>query len=108
LGPAHPDGRGRGAAHGLCLEQRQPPAPRRLGPGANIQDRGTGWGYQLEASFRYDVTPNWSAGAGVRYWYAQVDGESEFLNFDVEVPLEDFTSERFGVYGEIAYRFATF
>jgi hypothetical protein len=33
---------------------------------------------------------------------------SEFVNFDIKVPLEDFTSERFGVFGQVAYRFATF
>ena len=69
-----------------------------LGRPPNIEDRGIGWGYQLEAALRYDITPGWSAGAGVRYWYAEVDGKSEFVHLDVKVPLEDFTSERFGVY----------
>jgi hypothetical protein len=76
-----------------------------LGPPPNIEDRGIGWGYQLEAALRYDLTPGWSAGAGVRYWYAQVDGKSEFVHFDSKVPLTDFTSERLGVYGDISYRF---
>jgi hypothetical protein len=76
-----------------------------LGPPPNIVDRGLGWGYQLEAALRYDFTPGWSAGAGVRYWYAEVDGKSEFVHFDNEVELNNFTSERFGVYGDIAYRF---
>jgi len=76
-----------------------------LGRPPNIEDRGIGWGYQLEAALRYDITPGWSAGAGVRYWYAEVDGKSEFVHLDVKVPLEDFTSERFGVYGDVSYRF---
>jgi hypothetical protein len=79
-----------------------------LGPVPNIQDRGTGWGYQLEGAIQLDLTPCWAIGAGVRYWYAEVDGKSEFVNFDVKVPLEDFTSERLGVFGEVSYRFATF
>ena len=76
-----------------------------LGRSPNIVDRGLGWGYQLEAALRYDLTPGWSAGAGVRYWYAQVDGKTEFVHFNDEVELKEFTSERFGVYGDIAYRF---
>lgn len=61
------------------------------GPVPNIQDRGTGWGYQLEGAVKLDITPCWAIGAGVRYWYAEVDGKSEFVNFDIKVPLEDFT-----------------
>lgn len=76
-----------------------------LGQVPNIVDRGLGWGYQLEAALRYDFTPGWSAGAGVRYWFAEVDGKSEFVHFNDEVELKEFTSERFGVYGDIAYRF---
>jgi hypothetical protein len=76
-----------------------------LGRPPNIEDRGIGWGYQLEAALRYDITPGWSAGAGVRYWYAEVDGKSDFVHFDVKVPLKDFTSERFGVFSDVSYRF---
>jgi hypothetical protein len=76
-----------------------------LGCPPNVEDRGIGWGYQLEASLRYDFTPGWSAGTGVRCWYAEVDGKSEFVHFDTKVPLNDFTSERFGVYGDVSYRF---
>jgi hypothetical protein len=76
-----------------------------LGPVPNAEDRGTGWGYQLEASARYDLTEYWSAGAGVRYWYAKVDGDSDFVHLDVEVPLKEFVSERFGVFGDVSYRF---
>ena len=64
-----------------------------------------GWCYQLEAALRYDITPGWSAGAGVRYWCAEVDGTSEFVHFDVKVPMDHYTSERFGVFGDVSYRF---
>lgn len=50
-----------------------------LGPVPNGEDRGTGWGYQLEAEMRFDFTQSWSAGAGVRYWYAEAGGNSEFV-----------------------------
>jgi Protochlamydia outer membrane protein len=79
-----------------------------LGPIPNIEDRGTGWGTQIEAELRYDLTPNWSAGAGVRYWYATTDGVSDFVNFGVKSKLEDFTSERFGVITNVTYCFATY
>jgi len=81
---------------------------RDLGPIPNIEDRGTGWGAQIEAELRYDLTPNWSAGAGVRYWYATTDGVSDFVNLGVKSELEDFTSERFGVTTNFTYRFATY
>jgi len=80
-----------------------------LGPVPNGEDRGTGWGYQLEAEMRFDFTQSWSAGAGVRYWYAEAGrGNSEFVNFGLKVPLNEYTSERFGVFGDVTYRFATF
>jgi hypothetical protein len=59
-----------------------------LGDVPNIEDRGTGWGYQLEAEARYDFHPNWSAGAGDRYWWAEAGhGNSELSNFGLKVPL---------------------
>lgn len=79
-----------------------------LGPVPNIEDSGTGWGYQLEGEVRLDVTQHWALGAGVRYWYAETNGESDFINIGVTTQLEDFTSERFGVFGNVTYRFATF
>ena len=79
-----------------------------LGPVPNVEDKGSGWGYQLEAEARFDVTPHWTLGAGVRYWYAQADGSADFVHLDTKVPLNDFTSERFGVFGDVTYRFATF
>ena len=83
---------------------------RDLGPIPNIEDRGTGWGAQIDATLRYDFNPNWSAGAGVRYWYATTtDGVGDFVNFfNVKSDLLDFTSERFGVITDVTYRFSTY
>ena len=81
---------------------------RDLGPIPNIEDRGTGWGAQIEAELRYDISPNWTAGAGVRYWYATTSGVTDFVNFAVKSDLEDFTTERFGVITDVTYRFATY
>jgi hypothetical protein len=80
-----------------------------IGTVPNIVDRGTGWGYQLEAEARYDFTPNWSAGGGVRFWHAEAGrGNTDFVHSQTKVELNDFTSERFGVFGDVTYRFATF
>ena len=79
-----------------------------LGPTPNIEDSGTGWGYQLEGELKIDVDDNWTLGAGVRYWYAETGGLSEFVQSRTEVDLQDFTSERFGVFGNVSYRFSTF
>ena len=44
---------------------------------------------------RFDFTRSWSAGAGVRYWYAEAGpGISEFVNFGLKVPLNEYTSLR--------------
>lgn len=79
-----------------------------LGPTPNIEDSGTGWGYQLEGEVRLDLSRNWALGAGVRYWYAETNGKSDFINVGLTSELQDFTSERFGVFGNVSYRFATF
>ena len=54
-----------------------------------------------------DVTNNWAVGAWVRYWYAETGGVSQFIESNAEVDLQDFTSERFGVFGNVSYRFST-
>ena len=77
-----------------------------LGPGVNIVDSGSGWGYQLEAQLRLDLTPCWSIGSGVRYWFAEIiDGNSKFVNLNTVVDLPAFTTQRFGVFGDVSYRF---
>jgi hypothetical protein len=79
-----------------------------LGRAPNIEDSGSGWGYQLEGELSLDVTQHWALGAGVRYWYAETNGDSDFIHLGVTSKLQDFTSERFGVFGNVTYRFATF
>lgn len=82
---------------------------RDIGTPPNAVDRGTGWGYQLEGEVRYDLTPNWELGAGVRYWFADAThGNSEFVHINTKVELNDFSSERFGVFGDVTWRFSTF
>lgn len=77
-----------------------------LGSRPNIESKGTGWGYQIEAEARYDFGSKWSAGAGFRYWYAEVsDGKTDFVNVGAKVDLSKFSSERLGVFGDVAYRF---
>jgi hypothetical protein len=45
----------------------------------------------------------------VRYWFADAThGNSEFVHFNTKVQLNDFTSERFGVFAEVTWRFSTF
>ncbi len=74
--------------------------------GANTQNTGHGWGYQLEAALRVDLTPCWSLGSGVRYWFAEVtDGTSKFADLNSTAALNDFTSQRFGVFGDLTYKF---
>lgn len=79
-----------------------------LGPVPNVESSGTGWGYQLEGEVRLDITPCWAIGAGVRYWYAETDGETNFIQSNTEVELRHFESERFGVFGNVSYSFSTF
>lgn len=79
-----------------------------LGPVPNRTDEGTGWGYQLEGELRLDIATNWAIGAAVRYWYAETDGDTDFLHRDTTVELNEFSSERFGVFGNVTYRFATY
>ncbi len=79
-----------------------------LGPTPNVVDSGTGWGYQLEGEVRLDLTQYWAVGAGVRYWYAETNGDTDFINLGVTTELQDFTSERFGVFGNVTYRFNTY
>jgi len=79
-----------------------------LGRVPNIISEGTGWGYQLEGELRLDVTENWAVGAGVRYWYAETGGDTDFLNIGSSVELNEFSSERFGVFGNVTYRFDTY
>ncbi|WP_141693784.1 outer membrane protein [Methyloligella halotolerans] len=79
-----------------------------LGPVPNIQGRGTGWGYQVEAAAQVDITENWALTGGFRYWYAETNGTQKFVASETDVDLNDFTSERVGVYGDVTYKFFTY
>lgn len=88
-----------------------------LGKTPNIKDSGTGWGYQLEAGAKIDLTQNWALGAGVRYWYATTNGSSVAPHaidpntgavVKEHAQLHNFTSDRLGVYGSLTYKFWTF
>ena len=81
--------------------------PRYLGNSVEATgDSGPGWGYQLEGEVRLDVTQYWAIGAGVRYWYAET-GDNNFIDLGL-TDVRDFSSERFGVFGNVTYRFASF
>jgi hypothetical protein len=67
-------------------------------------DSGPGWGYQVEGEVRLDVTEQWAFGAGVRYWYAETESYIDLGLTDVP----EFSSDRFGVFGNVTYRFNTF
>jgi len=74
-------------------------------PGSSAQatgDSGPGWGYQLEGEVRLDLTQYWAVGAGVRYWYAET-GDDNFIDLGL-TDVRDFSSERFGVFGNVTYR----
>jgi len=79
-----------------------------LGFTPNIEDQGAGWGYQLEGELRFDMTPNWSLGSGVRYWLAETNGGTKFVHVNMSSKRTEFQSERFGVFGDLTYHFSTF
>ena len=63
-------------------------AERGSGPAPTLRISGSGWGYQLEGELRVALTPCWSLGSGVRYWFADItDGKSKFANFHTTVDL---------------------
>ena len=54
------------------------------------------------------MTPAWSLGNGVRYWFTETNGSTKLVHVKTESKLTGFHSERFGVFGDITYRFSTF
>ena len=77
-----------------------------LGKVPNIRNRGTGYGVQVEASARYRVTNNIAVGGGVRYWYAETDGDTDFTRVHTSVMLKKYESERFGAFADLLYMFS--
>lgn len=78
-----------------------------LGPVPNIRHTGRGIGFQLEAFVNYRVTPMWSVGLGARYWHlSTTSGETRFgPGFGTAFPLNDFTTERYGLVAQTSLRF---
>ena len=80
-----------------------------LGTKPNVLIRGHGWGTQIDAMAHYQVTSNFSLGVGGRYWY--IDASSGSMTnpvispFGIRFPLVRFSSERYGVLAEAAYKF---
>lgn len=50
------------------------------------------------------MTPAWSLGSGVLYWFAETNGSTKFVHENAESKLTEFQSERFGVFGDLTYR----
>lgn len=44
------------------------------------------------------MTPAWSLGSGVLYWFAETNGSTKFVHENAESKLTEFQSERFGVF----------
>ncbi len=76
-----------------------------LGPVPNVRHYGQGAGYQLEASLYYDILPNTSVGGGVRYWHLAGGGTAELVQSQLQFTLNDLASERYGIFGELNYKF---
>ena len=88
----------------LSNEQRVYPVMVPLGALPNVDNSGTGWGYQIDAEAGYDFGPQWSA--GFRYWYAEVtDGDTRVSSGTADINLDEFSTKRLGVYGDVSYRF---
>lgn len=77
-----------------------------LGKVPNIRYKGTGYGVQVEAAARYRVTDRIAVGGGVRYWYSETDGDTQFTRANVEVMLKEYESERFGAFADLLYMFS--
>jgi Omptin family len=74
-----------------------------------VPEHGSGYGVQLEAFAAYQFTDAFSVGAGARYWRMQASGNialesAQDLIFAVPQP-GTFTTDRFGVFAQAAYKF---
>jgi hypothetical protein len=76
-------------------------------PNQNSPETGKGQGVQVEAILSYYLTPNFSIGAGGRYWAMWTD-QNAFTNiFSTPCPCPTLPSktERYGVFLQGAYKF---
>jgi len=74
-----------------------------------VNEPATGSGVQLEAFATYQFNPAFSVGVGARYWRLNAKGNIELeaaadLAFAVPEP-GTFTTERYGIYAQAAYKF---
>lgn len=76
-----------------------------LGPVPNIFHKGEGYGFQAEALADFRIAKNFSIGAGVRYWYAEVDSAEIFFGqgSNTPLPVTLFKAERYGVFAQLTY-----
>ncbi len=80
-----------------------------LGAVPNIVMDGSGLGFQGEVGLAYDVTQNWVAALGFRYWNLQGDGDIVFSantpTPSTALPLNDFDTFRYGISADLTYGF---
>ena len=80
-----------------------------FGPVPNIIMDGSGLGFQGEVGLAYDLTQNWAAALGFRYWNLQGDGDIVFSantpTPSTALPLNDFDTFRYGISADLIYSF---
>ncbi|MEC5293670.1 hypothetical protein VSX64_23800 [Aurantimonas sp. C2-6-R+9] len=77
-----------------------------LGSVPNIVMDGEGDGWMLESVLSYDVSDRFNVGVGGRYWRLDADGDIRFgPDFSPTLELNDFKSERFGVFLQASVKF---
>ena len=79
-----------------------------LGAVPNIVMDGSGLGFQGEVGLAYDLTQNWAAALGFRYWNLQGDGDITFapnMAGTSTWPLNDFDTFRYGISADLTYGF---
>lgn len=68
------------------------------------EERGNGWGTQLEAVLSYEVNDRLSVGLGARYWYFKTDTASTVFPGGLRQAMT-FYSERYGAFAQASYLF---
>ncbi|KMO21022.1 hypothetical protein SQ03_04355 [Methylobacterium platani JCM 14648] len=70
-----------------------------------LAERGTGSGYFVQGVIAYDLTPTISVGVGARAWRMTVDRRDGTTQFPTLTEPAKFSSERYGAFAQISYRF---
>ncbi|WP_026381666.1 omptin family outer membrane protease [Afifella pfennigii] len=75
----------------------------------DIEEDGSGWGYQLEAGIAYRVSESFRIGLGGRYWHMQTSGKTHFENaivgFAARPQPVDWEVDIYGITAEAAFTF---